>query len=52
MLLIAYKAAKQERREFFESYAKENHFDPLVASNWYSSYDKILFAKVRYQLTL
>jgi hypothetical protein len=24
------------RREFFEAYAKENGFDPLIANNWYS----------------
>jgi len=26
----------RKRRKFFENYAKENHFDPLKAENWYS----------------
>ena len=25
-----------ERRRFFENYAKENQFDPLVPTNWYT----------------
>lgn len=24
------------RRKFFVDFAKKNHFDPLVASNWYT----------------
>ena len=37
----------ENRRSFFESYAKESGFDPLVAENWYSeSKQKIMFAKV------
>eukprot|EP00026_Physarum_polycephalum_P003234 Phypoly_transcript_03244.p1 GENE.Phypoly_transcript_03244~~Phypoly_transcript_03244.p1 ORF type:complete len:742 (+),score=88.29 Phypoly_transcript_03244:221-2446(+) len=34
------------RRQFFERYAKENDFDPLVPENWYyQSRDKILAIK-------
>jgi hypothetical protein len=36
-----------ERRHFFEDYAKENGFDPLIPDNWYSqSRDKIMSTKV------
>lgn len=32
---------------FFENFAKENNFDPLVPTNWYAvSRDRILAAKV------
>jgi len=27
--------SEENRREFFEMYAKENGFDPLVPKNWY-----------------
>lgn len=27
---------KHNRKAFFDSFAKENDFDPLVAENWYS----------------
>jgi hypothetical protein len=26
----------KNRRNFFENYALENGFDPLIAANWYS----------------
>jgi hypothetical protein len=26
----------QNRRKFFENYAKNNGFDPLIPENWYS----------------
>ena len=39
----------QSRRRFFEDYAKENKFDPLIPSNWYSNdRKKILSTKVFY----
>ena len=37
----------ESRREFFESYAKENGFDPHYHENWYSqSRSKIIARKV------
>jgi hypothetical protein len=37
----------QKRRRFFENFAKDNGFDPLVATNWYGvSQERILSAKV------
>lgn len=32
------------RRNFFESFAERNNFDPLVASNWYSQNKKSILA--------
>lgn len=38
---------EDSRRKFFERYAKENKFDPLIADNWYSQpRDKLLASKV------
>lgn len=35
------------RRKFFEDYASENQFDPLVPENWYyQSIDNIISKKV------
>lgn len=35
------------RRKFFEDYAAENNFDPLVSSNWYTQpIEKILALQV------
>jgi len=34
-----------ERRNFFESYAKQNRFDPLIPENWYNVSTKKLLAK-------
>jgi hypothetical protein len=34
-----------ERRKFFESYAKQNGFDPLIPENWYNTSTKKLLAK-------
>lgn len=28
--------ASQNRRQFFEEFASENKFDPLINTNWYS----------------
>lgn len=39
---------KNNRRKFFEDYARDNDFDPLVASNWYSqTRNHIMAYKVR-----
>ena len=36
------------RRKFFENYAKENGFDPLIAENWaHQPRQKILAKRVR-----
>lgn len=44
----SYWLSQENRREFFESIAKENNFDPLVAESWYSiSPELILKEKVR-----
>ena len=38
---------EEARRKFFEDYATENGFDPLVPKNWYKqARDKIMAAKV------
>ena len=38
----------KNRRRFFEEYAREERFDPLVSSNWYSQpRDFIMSFKVR-----
>ena len=34
MLFLVLWQDKQNRRRFFEKYAKENGFDPLVANDW------------------
>lgn len=37
------------QRKFFENYAKQNKFDPLIAENWYSQpRRKIMVMKVHY----
>ena len=37
----------ENRRQFFEKYAKQNRFDPLIAANWYLQFKgNILSAKV------
>lgn len=33
---LAHWNSKENRRAFFEKYAKDHDFDPLVPSNWYS----------------
>jgi hypothetical protein len=32
---VGYWVDLNNRKEFFDSYARENNFDPLVPSNWY-----------------
>ena len=45
-LLLAYYKV-ENRRKFFENYARENDFDPLVPDNWYSQINnKIMSVKV------
>lgn len=34
------------RRQFFENFAKDNHFDPIVPENWHHQFLKIRIAKV------
>lgn len=47
--IIAAYYKVENRRKFFEEYAKKNNFDPLVTENWYSQpYDKIMSTKVYY----
>jgi hypothetical protein len=37
----------ENRKRFFETYARENDFDPYVGENWYSQdLEKIISAKV------
>eukprot|EP00026_Physarum_polycephalum_P005354 Phypoly_transcript_05386.p1 GENE.Phypoly_transcript_05386~~Phypoly_transcript_05386.p1 ORF type:complete len:586 (+),score=95.25 Phypoly_transcript_05386:3-1760(+) len=36
---------KGNRRAFFEEYAKENNFDPLIAENWFKQFPKKIMAK-------
>lgn len=39
----------ENRKKFFEGYAKENGFDPYVAENWYTQTSgRIRSVKVRY----
>lgn len=33
--LVSWKESAR-RREFFERYAKDNNFDPLIPENWYN----------------
>jgi hypothetical protein len=41
----------KSRREFFDNFAKDKSFDPLVASNWYSwGYDDFMKYRVMLQL--
>eukprot|EP00026_Physarum_polycephalum_P002997 Phypoly_transcript_03006.p1 GENE.Phypoly_transcript_03006~~Phypoly_transcript_03006.p1 ORF type:complete len:734 (+),score=100.03 Phypoly_transcript_03006:377-2578(+) len=41
-----YWKSRQNRKDFFDSYAKKLGFDPLIASNWYSvSHDDIAAEK-------
>jgi hypothetical protein len=43
----------ENRRRFFENFAKTNGFDPLIAEAWYSQpSEKILSAKVHVFLSL
>ena len=43
----------QQRRQFFETYAKANGFDPLVATNWYlQSKEDIMNRKVCLSISL
>jgi hypothetical protein len=34
------------KRKFFENYAKDHGFDPLMAANWYTHAPKLLDTKV------
>lgn len=36
MIIDNYWEDEKRRREFFDSFATENGFDPLVPENWYS----------------
>jgi hypothetical protein len=49
-LLISYKDVKHDigsLRKFFEQYAKDNGFDPLVPEHWYQqATSRLLFIKV------
>lgn len=41
----------ENRRKFFENYAEDNHFDPLIAENWYSQpIYQIMAVRVRLSL--
>eukprot|EP00026_Physarum_polycephalum_P004657 Phypoly_transcript_04679.p1 GENE.Phypoly_transcript_04679~~Phypoly_transcript_04679.p1 ORF type:complete len:669 (+),score=68.95 Phypoly_transcript_04679:107-2113(+) len=40
----------KNRRSFFEKFARENNFDPLVVDNWYSVKQKILLAKKGFKM--
>lgn len=35
----------QKRRKFFENFAKENSFDPIVPENWYKQSKKSIMAR-------
>lgn len=35
VIIAAFWKDRKNRRNFFENYAKENGFDPLVPDNWY-----------------
>ena len=39
-----------DRRKYFESYARENEFDPLIVTNWYAHKDRLLNTKVLHPL--
>lgn len=40
---------ESKRKQFFENYAKENEFDPLICENWYfQSPQKIKHKKVHF----
>eukprot|EP00026_Physarum_polycephalum_P003011 Phypoly_transcript_03020.p1 GENE.Phypoly_transcript_03020~~Phypoly_transcript_03020.p1 ORF type:complete len:828 (+),score=99.94 Phypoly_transcript_03020:42-2525(+) len=39
----------QERKLFFDNFAKGQRFDPLIADNWYSFYDHPLLRNQRYE---
>lgn len=46
-------SSAQEQRKFFDDYALENNFDPLIPDNWYKvAYYAILTKKVVYFLLL
>jgi hypothetical protein len=46
-----YWADISRRKEFFDAFAKEHGFDPLVAENWYKiTSQKIEERKVNYML--
>lgn len=36
----------QNRRKFFEDFAKEHNFDPLVPINWNNQFEKIKLSTV------
>jgi hypothetical protein len=38
----------ENRRKFFEDFARENNFDPLIPENWQSRYESIISEKVTY----
>lgn len=51
MSILVY--AVSSRRKFFEDFAKEKGFDPLVANNWYlQAQDQILSLKVKKHLLI
>jgi hypothetical protein len=51
--LFLFLVSWKKRRKYFENYAKEHGFDPLVAENWYTqARSKILAAEVLSPLSL
>lgn len=36
---------KSMQRYFFESFAKDNHFDPFIANNWYTITRKAIYKR-------
>jgi hypothetical protein len=38
----------ENRKKFFEKFAKENFFDPLIPENWYSQPKQIMDTKVSF----
>lgn len=44
-ITVYYHQDPQYRKRFFESFAKDNEFDPLVAENWYNITKKQILAE-------
>ena len=45
--LAKYWETKENRNNFFNDFARDNHFEPLIATNWYQiSKTKLLQKKV------
>jgi hypothetical protein len=44
--ILAFWVEKRNRRDFFENFGKENSFDTLVPSQWYSNLTRLKATKV------